>query len=98
MVEVAETADGTVVLTFETARPNDDRRLSSVGTFKHDVNNIVYKISGNWFNASFIGYTPEGEVPSEDLEFMLDWNRILQRQVLPPAALEAYKKKNFYRK
>ena len=97
VVEVAETADGVVVLTFETARPNDDRRLSSVGTFKHYVDNIVYKISGTWFNASFVGYTPEGDVPSEDLEFMLDWNRILLREVLPPAALQAYKKKNFYR-
>ncbi len=97
VVEVAETADGTVVLTFETARPNDDRRLSSVGTFKHHLDNLVYKIGGNWFNPTFIGYTPEGDVPSEDLEFMLDWNKILLRDVLSPDELQAYKKQNFYR-
>jgi len=29
---------------------------------------------------------------------MLDWNKILLREVMPPADLEAYKKKYFYKK
>jgi hypothetical protein len=95
---VGETADGPVVLTFETALPNEDKRLSSIGVFKHYLHNIVYGIRGEWFNASFIGYTPEDDIPSEDLEFMLDWNKILLKEALPPAELEAYKKKYFYRK
>lgn len=83
VAEVAETADGPVVLTFETALPHEDRRLSSIGVFKHYLHNIVYSIRGEWFNASFVGYAPEGDVPYEDLEFMLDWNKILRRQVTP---------------
>ena len=79
VIEVAETADGPVLLTFETARPNDDRRLSSVGVFKHFVNNVTYKISDSWFNATFVGYTPEEDVPLEDLKFMLDWEKILRK-------------------
>jgi hypothetical protein len=98
VAEVAETAEGPIVLTFETALPNEDKRLSSIGVFKHYLHNIVYKISGEWFNAAFIGYTPEADVPSEDLEFMLDWNKVLLREVMPPADLEAYKKKYFYKK
>ena len=84
VAEVAETAEGPVILTFETALPNEDKRLSSIGVFKHYLHNIVYKISGEWFNAAFVGYTPEGDIPSADLEFMLDWNKILLREVSPP--------------
>ncbi|NJN43537.1 MAG: hypothetical protein HC806_01545 [Anaerolineae bacterium] len=79
VAEIGETADGPVVLTFETALPNEDKRLSSIGVFKHYLHNIVYSIKGEWFNASFIGYTPEDDVPYEDLKFMLDWDKILLR-------------------
>ena len=34
MVEVAETAEGTVVLTYETALPEDYKGVSSIGMFK----------------------------------------------------------------
>ncbi len=36
---------------------------------------------------------PEGEIPANDLEEMLDWNKILRRQVMTPAQLEEYRKK-----
>jgi hypothetical protein len=83
VAEVAETAEGMVVLTFETALPNDDKRLSSIGVFKHYLGSLTYEVSGDVFNASFVGYIPEGDVPYDDLKFMLDWNKILRRQVTP---------------
>ena len=46
------------------------------------------------YNGAFAGFLPEGKVPAGDLEEMLDWNRILRRQVMTPAELEAYRKKH----
>jgi hypothetical protein len=93
VAEVAETADGPVVLTFETALPYDDPRMSSVGVFKHDVQNLMFNGGEETYNGSFVGFLPEGKVPAGDLEEMLDWNKILRRQVMTPAELEAYRKK-----
>jgi hypothetical protein len=77
VAEVAETAEGTVVLTFETALPYEDPRLSSVGIFKHYLNNIVDNGGEENYNGSFVGYVPEGRVPMEELKDMLDWNKVL---------------------
>ena len=93
VAEVAETADGPVVLTFETALPYDDPRMSSVGVFKHDLDNLMFNGGEETYNGSFVGFLPEGKVPAGDLEEMLDWNKILRRQVMTPAELEAYRKK-----
>ena len=93
VAEVAETADGPVILTFETALPYDDPRMSSVGVFKHDVQNLMFNGGEETYNGSFVGFLPEGKVPAGDLEEMLDWNKILLRQVMTPAELEAYRKK-----
>jgi len=93
VAEVAETADGPVILTFETALPYDDPRMSSVGVFKHDVQNLMFNGGEETYNGSFVGFLPEGKVPAGDLEEMLDWNKILRRQVMTPAELEAYRKK-----
>ena len=94
MAEVAETVDGTVVLTFETALPYDDPRMSAVGVFKHDLHNLMFNGGEDAYNGSFVGYLPEGKAPASDLEEMLDWNHILRRQVLSPAELESYRKKH----
>jgi len=93
VAEVAETADGPVVLTFETALPYDDPRLSAVGVFRHSLDNLMFNGGEESYNGSFVGYVPEGQVPAGDLEEMLDWNHILRRQVMAPARLEAYRKK-----
>ena len=93
VAEVAETADGPIVLTFETALPYDDPRFSAVGVFKHHLHNLMWDGGEETYNGSFIGYLPEGKVPSGDLEEMLDWNHILRRQVMPPAQLEEYRRK-----
>jgi hypothetical protein len=93
VVEVAETVDGPIVLTFETALPYDDPRLSAVGVFKHHLNNLMFNGGEDTYNGSFVGYLPEGKIPAGDLEEMLDWNHILRKQVMPSAQLEAYRKK-----
>jgi hypothetical protein len=45
------------------------------------------------YNGSFIAFLPQGEIPVSDLEEMLDWNKILRRQVMTPVQLEEYRKK-----
>ncbi|HLF73481.1 MAG TPA: hypothetical protein VI524_03995 [Anaerolineales bacterium] len=93
VAEVAETVDGPVILTFETALPYDDPRMSAVGVFKHDLDDLMFDGGEETYNGSFVGYLPEGKVPAGDLEQMLDWNKILRRQVMTPAQLEDYRKK-----
>lgn len=85
VAQVGETADGPVVLTFETALPYEDRRRSTIGIFRHNLNWLLYNVKPPTFNGSFIGYTPEGDLPVRDLREMLDWNKILQRTDYPTA-------------
>ena len=93
VAEIAETVDGTVVLTFETALPYDDPRLSAVGVFKHTLDNLMWDGGEETYNGSFVGYLPEGPVPASDLEEMLDWNHILLKQVFALPELEDYRKR-----
>jgi len=58
--------------------------LSAVGVFKHDLDNLMFNGGEETYNGSFVGFLPEGNVPAGDLEEMLDWNRILRRQVMTP--------------
>lgn len=88
-----ETADGPVVLTFETALPDDDPGLSSIGLFRIWLSNALFMGTEENYNGSFVGFVPEGQLPVEPLEEMLDWNKILRRQVMTPAELEAWRKK-----
>jgi hypothetical protein len=84
VARVAETADGPVVLTFETALPYDDPSVSAVGVFKHSLQNLLWDGGEEYYNGSFIAYVPEGQVPESDLKEMLDWSKILRRQVRVP--------------
>jgi hypothetical protein len=93
VAKVAETADGPVVLTFETALPYDDPSVSAVGIFKHDLDNLMWDGGEEYYNGSFIAYLPQGNIPTSDLEEMLDWNKILRKQVMTAAQLEDYRKK-----
>jgi len=98
VAEIAETADGMVALTFETALPYDDPRLSAVGVFKHDIGNLMWDGGEETYNGSFVGYLPEGQVPASDLDEMLDWNHILLKPFMPPAEMDAYRKNYIERK
>lgn len=79
VVEMADTAEGKIVLTFETALPSDDPRLSSIGVFKHSLSSLLSDGEEDTYNRSFIGFIPEGKVPEENLKDMLDWDKVLYR-------------------
>ena len=97
VAKVAETADGTVVLTFETALPYDDPSVSAVGVFPRYLPGVMWDGGEDNYNGSYVAYVPEGELPVRDLEEMLDWNRILRRQVMAPAKLEEYRRNHIRR-
>jgi hypothetical protein len=90
VAEVAETADGPVILTFETALPYDDPRRSTIGIYKRSVRHLRYFVTGRSFNGTFVGYMPEGQLPIADLKEMLDWNKILLREALTEAETETF--------
>jgi len=76
---LAETAEGNVVLTFETALPYEDRRLAAVGIFKRNDYNLLFDGGEDSYNGSFLGYIPENQadIPMQDLDEMLNWDHIL---------------------
>ncbi|HET9910582.1 MAG TPA: hypothetical protein VFQ13_01770, partial [Anaerolineales bacterium] len=79
VAEVAETADGMMVLTFETALPGGDHATSAVGLFKMPLRWHLSDGTEDQYNRSFVGYIPEGQVPVEHLQTMLDWNKIFRK-------------------
>jgi len=79
VAEVAETADGMMVLTFETALPGDDNATSAVGMNKTPLSWHLSDGTEDQYNRSFVGYIPEGQVPVEQLRPMLDWNKIFRK-------------------
>ncbi len=82
VVEVAETAEGMVVITYETSLPDDDKGVSSIGVFKKPLRYFLsdFMVDNNedTYNRSFVGYVPEGQMPLEHIQKMLDWNKILR--------------------
>lgn len=90
VAEIAETADGPIVLTFETALPYDDPRRSTIGIYKRSVRDLRYFVSGRSFNGVFVGYVPESELPEADLKEMLDWNKILRKDFISEAEMQEY--------
>jgi hypothetical protein len=79
VAEVAETADGMVVLTFETALPGGDKATSAVGLFKNSLKWHLSDGTEDQYNRSFVGYMPEGQIPVEPLKTMLDWDQIFRK-------------------
>lgn len=79
VVETAKTADGNIVLTFETALPGDDPRLSTIGVFKRNLSDLVDDGQEDAYHRSFVGFIPEGDVPEDNLKDMLDWEKILYK-------------------
>ena len=80
VAEVAETADGMTVITYETALPDGDKGTSAVGVFKMPLEWHLSDGPEDTYNRSFVGYVPEGQVPMEHLKTMLDWNKILRKK------------------
>ena len=76
VAEVAETADGMTVLTFETALPGGDNATSAVGLFKTPLEWHLLDGTEDDYNRSFVGYIPESQPPAEQLKTMLDWDKI----------------------
>ena len=79
VAEVAETADGMMVITYETALPDGDKGTSAVGVFKMPLEWHLSDGPEDTYNRSFVGYVPEGQLPMEHLKTMLDWNKILRK-------------------
>ena len=90
VAEVAETADGPVVLTFETALPYDDPRRSTIGIYRRSARHLRYFVTGKSFNGVFTGYIPEGALPIDDLKDLLDWNKILRKDFITETEMQAY--------
>ncbi len=81
VAEVAETADGPTIITYETALPDGDKGTSAVGIFKMPLHWHLSDGTEDAYNRSFVGYVPEGQVPVEHMKTMLDWNKVLRKKV-----------------
>jgi hypothetical protein len=79
VAELAETAEGMTLLTYETALPDDDKGTSSIGMFKKPLQWFLDDGTEENYNRSFVGFVPEGQVPLEHLKSMMDWNKILRK-------------------
>lgn len=77
VIEVVDTADGTYVYTFETSLPDDFRGTSCLGVFRNTLNWNLDDGTEDYYNRSFTGFVPEGQVPMEQVKTMLDWKKIL---------------------
>lgn len=77
VAEVADTADGVYVYTFETSLPDDERGTSCLGMFRNTLKWNLSDGTEDNYNRSFVGFTPESKVPVEQMKAMLDWNKIL---------------------
>jgi hypothetical protein len=82
VAEVAETAEGKILITYETALPDGDKGTSAVGIFKMPLSWHLSDGTEDAYNRSFVGYVPEGQAPMEHLKTMLDWNKILRKKVV----------------
>ena len=80
VAEVYETdSKETIVLTYETNLPYEDRRLSCVGVFRRSLHNLLYDGGEDMYNGSLVGYVPDNTaaIPTADLDEMLNWDHIL---------------------
>ena len=77
VIEVADTADGTYVYTFETSLPDDFAGTSCLGVFRNSLRWNLDDGPEDNYNRSFVGYAPEGQIPLLNLKPLMDWNRII---------------------
>jgi hypothetical protein len=93
---VADTAEGKVVLTFETALPYEDPSLSTIGVFKRYIKDLNHDLGEDAYNPAFVGFMPEKTLAPDDvqsMEDMLDWNHIFLKQVITADQLEKFREK-----
>ncbi len=79
VVEVVDTADGAYVYTFETSLPDDFRGTSCLGVFRNSLRWNLDDGTEDFYNRSFVGFVPEGQVPTRHMKTMMDWNKILAK-------------------
>ena len=77
VIEVVDSADDRYVYTLETSLPDDFRGTSCLGIFRNSLNWNLSDGTEDTYNRSFVGFTPEGQVPMEHIKAMLDWNKVL---------------------
>jgi len=77
VIEVVDIADGTYVYTFETSLPDDFRGTSCLGIFRNSLRWNLEDGPEEYYNRSFVGYVPEGQLPLANLKPLMDWNRII---------------------
>jgi hypothetical protein len=90
VVKVVDTAEGTVVYTFETSLPDEPRSLSTMGLSKRYLVHLIHSFPTNEDRGTFVGYVPEGDIPFEPLKEMLDWNQILRRKAFSLEEIRHY--------
>lgn len=78
-VEIGENPDGQIVLTYETDLPDNDKGVSCIGMFRKPLDWYLTDGPEDQYNRSFVGYLPEGQVPTQHINAMLDWNKILRK-------------------
>lgn len=81
VIEVVDTADDTYVYTFETSLPDDFAGTSCLGIFRNSLRWNLEDGTDDFYNRSFVGYAPEGQVPLANLKPLMDWNRILLKNI-----------------
>jgi hypothetical protein len=68
------------VITYETALPDSDKGTAALGIFKMPLEWHLSDGPEDTYNRSFVGFVPEGQVPTEHMKTMLDWNKILLKK------------------
>ena len=96
VADVAETAEGRLILTYETSLPYEDRRRSCVGVFKRLEHNLLFDGGEDTYNGSFVGYVPDNplDIPTEDLDEMLNWDHVLLKTRTKSKRREVHKEIN----
>jgi hypothetical protein len=71
--------EGTIVLTYETNLPYEDRRHACVGVFKRYLSDLLFDGREDAYNGAFLGYAPDNPagIPTGDLDEMLNWDHVL---------------------
>jgi hypothetical protein len=90
VVKVIDSAEGTLVYTFETSLPDEPRSQSTMGLSRRYLSHLIHNFPADDTRGTFVGYIPDGKIPFEQLREMLDWNKILRRNAYTPAEIIAY--------
>jgi hypothetical protein len=90
VVKVIDSAEGTLVFTFETSLPDEPRSESTMGLSRRYLSHLIHDFPANDSRGIFVACVPDGKFPYAQLKEMLDWNKILLRDAFTPAEIEAY--------